>query len=91
MGYPGHLWTQGFADYGQTQDQLRQLMQGSPQWQEIARRFGVRYIFWGREEELNYPLSTRPWEKTAVQVKSGKRWGAIYDLAQPQAHTAEHE
>ena len=91
MGYPGHLWTQGFADYGQTQDQLRQLMQGSPQWQEIARRFGVRYIFWGREEELNYPLSTRPWEKTALQVKSGQRWGSIYDLAQPPAHTTEHE
>jgi hypothetical protein len=91
MGYPGHLWTQGFADYGQTQDQLRQLMQGAPQWQEIARRFGVRYIFWGREEELNYPLSTRPWEKTALQVKSGQRWGAIYDLTQPPAHTNGHE
>ncbi|MGH8101521.1 MAG: hypothetical protein ACREIW_09495 [Chthoniobacterales bacterium] len=91
MGYPGHLWTQGFADYGQTQDQLRQLMQGSPRWQEIARRFGVRYIFWGREEELNYPLSTRPWEKTALQVKSGKRWGAIYDLAQPQTLSNGHE
>lgn len=91
MGYPGHLWTQGFADYGQTQDQLRQLMQGSPQWQEIARRFGVRYIFWGREEELNYPLSTRPWEKTALKVKSGQRWGAIYDLAHPRVDAARHE
>lgn len=85
MGYPGHLWTQGFADYGQTQDQLRQLMQGSPQWREIARRFGVRYIFWGHEEELNYPMSTRPWEKTALQIKSGQRWGTIYDLNQPRA------
>jgi hypothetical protein len=85
MGYPGHLWTQGFADYGQTQSQLQQLMQGSPQWREIARRFGVRYIFWGREEGLNYPMSTRPWEKTALQVKSGQRWGAIYDVQAPAA------
>ena len=80
MGYPGHLWTQGFANYASIQNQLRDLMLGRPNWQELARLLRVRYIFWGREEELNYPMSTRPWEKTAVRVKSGPGWGAIYDL-----------
>ena len=80
MGYPGHLWTQGFADYGTTQKQLRELMQGAHNWRETARRLQVRYIFWGHEEELNYPMSTRPWEQTALRVKSDKSWGAIYDL-----------
>jgi hypothetical protein len=81
MGYPGHLWTQGFADYAITQNQLRDLMQGASDWRQLVQRFGVRYIFWGREEETNYPSSTRPWEKTAQRVKSGKGWGTIYDLA----------
>jgi hypothetical protein len=79
LGYPGHLWTQGFDDYAKTQDQLRQLMEGTGDWRETARRLQVRYIFWGREEKINYPMSSRPWEKTIAPVASGS-WGAIYDL-----------
>jgi hypothetical protein len=79
LGYPGHLWSQGFDDYAATQNQLRQLMLGVPNWQDIARRLGVRYIFWGREERLNYPTSTHPWEATVPVAVSGP-WGAIYDL-----------
>ncbi len=80
MGYPGHLWTQGFADYAEVQNQLRDLMLGGRDWREIARHFGVRYIFWGREEDANYSSSTRPWEKISPPIKSGPGWGAIYDL-----------
>ena len=79
MGYPGHLWTEGFEDYATTQNQLRDMMQGIGEWREIARAFDVRYIFWGREEMMNYPASKRPWEATAPLVASG-HWGAIYDL-----------
>jgi len=78
LGYPGHLWTEGF-DYADTQEQLRELMEGAGDWRETARHLRVRYIFWGREERINYPLSTRPWEKTIAPVASGN-WGAIYDL-----------
>ena len=78
LGYPGHLWTEGF-DYADTQEQLRELMEGAGDWRETARQLQVRYIFWGREEKINYPLSTRPWEKTIAPVASGN-WGAIYDL-----------
>ena len=79
MGYPGHLWTQGFEDYGKTNDLLNKLMQGAPNWRELARALKVRYVFWGREEKRNYAASTRPWEKTAAIAASGT-WGAIYDL-----------
>ncbi len=79
MGYPGHLWTQGFDDYGKTNEQLTKLMQGAPNWPDLARALHVRYIFWGREEKTNYASSTRPWEKTATLAASGT-WGAIYDL-----------
>ena len=79
MGYPGHLWTQGFDDYGKTNDMLTKLMQGAPTWQDLARTLKVRYIFWGREEKANYGASSRPWEKTAAVVATGT-WGEIYDL-----------
>ncbi|HLW35258.1 MAG TPA: hypothetical protein VKS98_06330 [Chthoniobacterales bacterium] len=79
MGYPGHLWTQGFDDYGKTNDMLTKMMQGGPEWRDLARTLQVHYIFWGREEKANYAASSRPWEKTSPMVASGT-WGAIYDL-----------
>jgi len=81
MGYPGHLWTQGFDDYGKTNELLARLMQGTNDWRDLARTLHVRYIYWGREEKTNYQTSTKPWEKTAALVASGT-WGAIYDLDQ---------
>ncbi len=79
LGYPGHLWSQGFANYTGVNNLLNQLMQGAENWREIARTLHVRYIFWGREETSNYAGSKRPWEATAPVVASGP-WGAIYDL-----------
>lgn len=84
VGYPGHLWTQGFADYGRVNDQLTALMNGAPNWREIARQLKVRYLFWGREEKINYSASARPWEKGMIPVASGN-WGAIYDLEPAEA------
>ncbi len=81
LGYPGHLWTQGF-DYGKVSDALGVLMNGSPDWRKQARELRVRYIFWGREEKANYAQSTRPWEREAKLVASGA-WGAIYDVETP--------
>jgi hypothetical protein len=82
MGYPGHLWTQGFDDYGKTQEMLTKLMQGAPNWLDLARTLRARYLFWGREEKTNYAQSAKPWEKTAAVVATGT-WGEIYDLEKP--------
>jgi hypothetical protein len=79
LGYPGHLWTQGF-DYNSANSKLTALMRGAPNWRDAAQALGVRYIFWGRDETANYQGSSRPWETTARRVASGD-WGAIYDLA----------
>jgi hypothetical protein len=79
LGYPGHLWTQGFKNYENVEQKLRELMEGAQNWREIARALRVRYVFWGREEMHNYPASKRPWAATAPLVASG-HWGAIYDL-----------
>ncbi|MCA1659040.1 MAG: hypothetical protein LC642_00650 [Verrucomicrobiaceae bacterium] len=78
MGYPGHLWTQGF-NYSEVEKKLQGLMKGAPNWKENARSLGARYLFWGREEKLNYPMSTRPWERESALIAAGD-WGAIYDL-----------
>ena len=82
MGYPGHVWTQGF-DYGLDSGKLGALMNGAPGWKETARLFRARYLFWGREEKTNYPQSTRPWEQESKVVATGA-WGAIYDLESPR-------
>ena len=82
LGYPGHLWTQGF-DFAKTNDRLQELMLGAPNWRDIARSFHARYLFWGRNEKQNYAASKRPWEREATLVASGE-WGAIYDLETPR-------
>jgi hypothetical protein len=81
LGYPGHLWTEGF-DYAGAEALLQQLMKGEHDWLEAARRLRVRYLFWGSEEKVNYLTSTRPWEKACAQVASSA-WGTIYDLESP--------
>jgi hypothetical protein len=82
MGYPGHLWTQGF-DYTETEQKLNNLMRGAPDWRSQAKALGARYLFWGRLEKANYSASTRPWEKQCELLATGS-WGSIYDLeAQP--------
>lgn len=78
LGYPGHLWTQGF-DYAAVERELQSLMLGAPGWRERARDLGVRYLFWGNEEMRAYPSSTQPWRGTTAVVESGP-WGTIYDL-----------
>jgi len=82
LGYPGHLWTQGFADFGKAEQMLKQLMVGGKNWADLARGLRVRYLFWGRHEKEKYPASARPWERSATVVANGP-WGTIYDLEQP--------
>jgi hypothetical protein len=86
LGYPGHLWTQGF-NYSEIFDKLQALMKGEPNWKENARFCHARYLFWGREEKANYPTSGRPWERESALVATGD-WGAIYDLESPRTQPA---
>ncbi|MEO6871771.1 MAG: hypothetical protein ABI233_06075 [Chthoniobacterales bacterium] len=83
LGYPGHLWTQGF-DYAPVEQQLRLLMLGAPGWRERARTLEARYLFWGVEEQRAYAASTQPWRGQAAILASGP-WGIIYDLRTPVA------
>ena len=82
LGYPGHLWTQGFSEYGEIDRQLQGLMLGAPDWRERARALKARYLFWGREEKRAYASSSQPWRGQAAVVADGF-WGTIYDLNRP--------
>jgi hypothetical protein len=82
LGYPGHLWTQGF-NYSKEFDKLTSLMKGEPGWKAAAHSLQARYLFWGREEKTAYPESRRPWEAESKLVAAGT-WGAIYDLESPK-------
>lgn len=82
LGYPGHLWTQGF-DYAPVEKKLTALMLGQPGWRDLAHELGARYLFWGREETTGYPKSARPWERESELVAAGT-WGAIFDLEKPK-------
>ena len=75
----GTLVDAGFSDYAKVNDQRTLLMNGAPNWREIAHNLKARYLFWGREERLNYGTSTHRWEQEMTPVVSGN-WGAIYDL-----------
>jgi hypothetical protein len=81
LGYPGHLWTQGF-DYAPIERQLNALMLGAPDWRERARALQARYLFWGKEEKREYAASSQPWLGQAAVVATGL-WGTIYDLERP--------
>ncbi|MEO7167330.1 MAG: hypothetical protein ABI016_09870 [Chthoniobacterales bacterium] len=80
LGYPGHVWTQGF-EYGEIEQQLKTLMLGAPDWRARAEALQARYLFWGTEELRAYPSSTQPWKGQAAVVATGF-WGTIYDLEQ---------
>jgi hypothetical protein len=88
LGYPGHIWTQGFPEYGAVENQLRGLMLGAPDWQERAHAFGARYLFWGNEEKRAYAASSQPWRGRTQVVAQGS-WGAIYDLESAPSAAAQ--
>src|SRR5256714_1873175 len=89
LGYPGHLWTQGF-DFAETNNKLKAMMEGAPNWKDLARALHARYVFWGREEKTNYATSKRPWERESALMDSGA-WGAIYDIEAPPSASVRRQ
>ena len=77
-GYPGHLWTQGI-DAGPVERKLESLMLGNGDWMQLGRELRIHYLFWGKEEKINYATSSRPWEHKLPVAAQGS-WGAIYDF-----------
>lgn len=81
LGYTGHAWSHGL-DWAGPAERVESLMNGEPGWREAAAELGVRYLFWGLEEQEHYQTSTQPWKLTTRLVAQGE-WGELYDLASP--------
>jgi hypothetical protein len=79
-GYTGHLFSHGI-DYEARDAELKEMMKGGAQWEAIAEKLNVRYLYWGRLEQETYPESTEPW--TNFPVAAAGSWGTIYDLEGP--------
>ena len=92
LGYPGHLWTQGF-DYAAAETKLKALMNGDVGWKENARELRARYLFWGREEKDELPRQPAPLgtrSATRRERRMGRdlrsRSAADHRRVQPAAH-----
>ncbi len=84
MGYEGHVWSHGYADWAERKDEVTALMNGTAAWREIAARLGVRYVFWGPAERRDFPESVQPWQSDSTRISHGE-WGEIYDLSKAPA------
>ncbi len=78
MGYEGHVWSHGYP-WQERRSKIEALLDGAPEWRQIADELGVRYLFWGTDERANLKDSTQPWKSEAALVAAGE-WGEIYDL-----------
>jgi hypothetical protein len=87
MGYYGHAWSHGL-DYVDRFETVKSILRGEEGWRENAAKFGVRWLFWGTQEQDAYPESTEPWRETCRLQASGP-WGELYDLTQPAIPPAQ--
>jgi hypothetical protein len=81
LGYTGHAWSHGL-DWEPVGRDVEAVMLGETGWRERCDTLGVRYLFWGMDEEESFRDSTQPWRNSARLIASG-RWGELYDLDQP--------
>lgn len=85
FGYAGHLVSHGMTYKGRNQDKLQdyqRFMMGRPGWEEIARRLGIDYLYWGPWEERAFPGSLEPWKGRMPVAASGDSF-TIYRLTPP--------
>ena len=67
IGYPGWLWTYGLADYLQKGDEVKQILDGGPQTQELVKKYGIDYVMIG-PQELNIGGSRAYWDEHGTLV-----------------------
>ena len=89
MGYEGHVWSHGI-EYRERLQTVKSILDGDAGWREKAVQLHARWLFWGSQEEANYPDSAQPW-KAECKVFSQGSWGAIYDLSQPATNVEPPE
>ena len=81
LGYTGHVESHGLPAQWHF-SRLNTLMNGGDEWRLAAAELGVRYLWWGPEEELQWPRSRQSWRR-AAQVIIHNPAGELFDLDLP--------
>jgi hypothetical protein len=56
MGYPGHIWTHGL-DFVQREGEIKRIYLGSPDAEQLIRKYGIEYLVLGPQERLVVPVN----------------------------------
>ncbi len=81
LGWPGHVSSHGLPT-GWHESRLNALMNGADDWRIAAAELGVRYLWWGPEEETQWPRSRQSWRRAAQEVVENPA-GELFDLETP--------
>jgi hypothetical protein len=81
LGWPGHVASHGLP-IAWHEGRLNALMNGADDWRIAAAELGVRYLWWGPEEETQWPHSRQSWRR-AAQIVVENPAGELFDLETP--------
>ena len=56
MGYPGHIWTHGLQ-FVQRESEIKRIYLGSPDAEQLIRKYGIEYLVLGPQERLVTPVN----------------------------------
>jgi len=56
MGYPGHIWTHGLQ-FVQREGEIKRIFLGSPDAEQLIRKYGIEYLVLGPQERLVVPVN----------------------------------
>jgi hypothetical protein len=56
MGYPGHIWTHGLQ-FVQREGEIKRIYLGSPDAEQLIRKYGIEYLVLGPQERLVVPVN----------------------------------
>ena len=56
LGYPGHIWSQGFVE-GDLEAEIGRVYAGAPDAHALLDHFGVDFILVGPDERRTYPVN----------------------------------
>jgi len=70
LGYPGQTWSRGL-DYGQRQDDIRQMYAGSPQAAALLQHYRIGYVVVGPQERTDLSVNDAFWNQFPVVAQAG--------------------
>lgn len=80
MGYPGHIWTHGL-DFVQRESEIRRVYAGTPDAEDILRKYGVAYVVVGPLERNQSAINAQFFSRFEIVGEVGGY--RLYKVTQP--------